>query len=244
MSTSIFPTFSLLPRFPHVLVGLNLRTGVRSLSAYSHRSDSHPLCRCHFLPVRMCSLGTQAITRAPGTYSHWFDPRSLDPHGHRIICSPCSHSYRPGPLRRGVGAHLFWIASSLMFVDIGFPKHWVLWPSRGLICVRWYGGRHNTFCVSELAMAPTPDLAFNKALFGAGFDPPATGWCVFSIFPWKLPSWIGYDPPIICHYISVIFLGMSDFWLPGRIIVADCWDDSVVPPSSTKLLLGGATMED
>ena len=35
-------------------------------------------------------------------------------------------------------------------------------------------GRFNDFFISELAMELTPDLAFNKSLFGARSDPLAT----------------------------------------------------------------------
>ena len=132
-------------------------------------------------------------------------------------------------VRRGVVTHIFWIASSLILVDIWLPRHWVSWPSRGLICVRWYGGGLNASCMSELAMAAIPDLAFNKAFFKVGSDPLATCWNVSSIFPWKLRLGIGSDPPIACCCISAIFLRTSDFWFPSIIVFDDCWDDSVGP---------------
>ena len=92
-----FSNFSLSPRFPHVWVGLSLQTGVRSLSACSHRFDPYPLCFCRFPLVWACSLGILIITQTLSAYSHQFDPRPLYSHGHQIIRPPCFHGYRSGP---------------------------------------------------------------------------------------------------------------------------------------------------
>ena len=103
LCTSIFQSFTLSPRFLHVVVDLSLWTGVRPLSIYDHWSDPRPLHSCCFLLVRVISLSVQVITQTPSAYSHRSDPRLLYPHGYRIICPPCSHSHwsGPRPLRGG-----------------------------------------------------------------------------------------------------------------------------------------------
>ena len=148
------------------------------------------------------------------------------------------------PVRRGVGTHFLWTASSLMLVDMGLPSHWVSWPSRGLICIKWYRNGLNASCMSELAMAPTPDLAFNKALFKAGSDPLATCWNVSNIFPWKIHSWFGSNPlsPVVVSLPSSLKWVASNFQAKLFLLIAEM--TQLGPPSSVKLLSGVATTKD